>query len=202
MGPDFARKSLLTSVLKRGEQLLWAGEPRRPWLSLPALRYVVMIAIAAGYLFKELVVHYRTASEPLSIFLQMELITVGIALWSPAFLVLMTRRQDRNITYAITNQRLLMALGPNRDQIREVALTDLASVQVHYRRRYGYNALNFTKRGQSAQMPVWVFADSGRPDRWDSPWIPEDPQFVRRMIEDARAKLYPLSAHGTSQNCV
>ena len=101
---------------------------------------------------------------------------------------------------AITNQRLLMALGPDRGQIREVALTDLASVYVHYRRRYGYNALNFTKRGQSTRMSVWAFVDSGKPDKWDSPWIPEDPLSVRQMIEDARVKLYPLFAHGTGQN--
>ena len=61
------------------------------------------------------------------------------------------RRQDclaRDTTYALTDRRLLMAVGPDRGQIREVALASLASVQIRYRQWYG-RVLDLVSRGSA-----------------------------------------------------
>jgi hypothetical protein len=178
MGPVLDPTSSVTKVLSPGERLIWVGQPTRT-VALPATRYLVMMAVGLGYLIEALVAYY---AGPLPVLSRIELFVVGALLISPLWFL---SRHDRDTTYAVTNRRLLMAVGPDRRQVREVTLEALVPVQVRYRYRYGI-VLDFRKRGPGSRTPVWTFLDSGKPDKWYTPWSVDNPESVRQLIENAQ----------------
>jgi hypothetical protein len=103
------------------------------------------------------------------------------------------RRMFRTV-YALTDRRLLIAVGPRRDKIRVVALSALAPVGFVRTPNSGL-MLNFTVRGAvspgQSQPPVWKFLESGQADTWSPRWLVRDPERVRQLIEDARERVSP-----------
>jgi hypothetical protein len=92
--------------------------------------------------------------------------------------------------YAVTDRRLLMAVGRQRDKMRNVTLADLAPARIVSRPRIGkmllFLKVDWTAGSVSSQ--VWTFIESGKTDTWKRPWTPADAERVRQLIETARAK--------------
>ena len=169
---------LITPVLNPGERLIWIEQRRCGAIPLPAVRYRVLIAVGFGFFFERLVTY---AADSLSTFAQIELFIVGGLLLVP---VLWRDGVHEATTYAVTNRRLLIAVGPARKQIRELTFAELGSVRVSYD-RYGVGRiLEFAKRGPSG-APVWSFLDGGKPDKRFTPWKVDDPKAVQQLIKNA-----------------
>jgi hypothetical protein len=115
----------------------------------------------------------------------------GVALFCtiPFSLIRFGFRGDRTKAYALTNQRLLMTVGPRREDVRMVALTALAPVEVMRQPKHD-KMVRFRLPGSGLldyARPIWTCLDSGRVDAWsDSRWYVDDPDAVRKLIEDAR----------------
>jgi hypothetical protein len=104
----------------------------------------------------------------------------------PFSLIRFGLRGDRTKAYAVTDQRLLMMVGPRRDDVRMVALTALAPVEV-MRRPKRDKMVQFSLTGLDYAQPIWKCLDSGRVDGWsDSSWYVDNPDAVRKLIEDER----------------
>lgn len=133
-------------------------------------------------------------------YVQAELIAV-LALFVVVFLLL--GRLWGKPMYALTNRRLLAAVGPRRDNMRAVSLTDLAPVQVETITvgRHSIDVLYFRPLRKSHRFtltddPVWKSLNSGKTDKWmHSYWHVDVPESVRRLVESARtACAVPSSA--------
>jgi hypothetical protein len=175
-------RAIFQSVLNPRENLLWVGEP--PFASGRRL-----VAVAIGLLFVFTVsLFLRNAPLPPHMgFQRMAGLVFAVALFStiPLSLIWFGLRGDRTKAYALTNQRLLMMVGPRREDVRMVALTSLAPVEVMRRPKHD-KMLRFSLPGGGLR-PVWTFLDSGTVDTWsDSRWYVNDPDTVRKLIEDAR----------------
>jgi hypothetical protein len=175
--PVLDRASSIAEVIHPGERLIWAGQPGGA-VRVPPARQLVVIAVGLGYIVEALVSHW---AGPLTALNKIELFASGGFMMAPLFLV---GREARKTTYVVTNQRLLMAVGPDRGQICEVTLTALGPMRIYYDQWYG-NALHFAKRGPDAGAPVWTFLDSGKPYKWYAPWSVNDPETVRQLIQTA-----------------
>ena len=174
--------ALLHSVLEPGERLLWSGQPKRTvGSSLVALAIPVMMLFGFGNVFKTLLTKQR---EPLPLYLEMELVAVAGVLVLPFVFYWYRLRQAGITTYAVTNQRLLIAVGPEREKIRTLNIRALARVRMAPSRQGG-RALFFSVRGKES---VWIFLTSGKADKWRGPiWRVDDPEFLERLIESTRA---------------
>src|SRR6202042_967528 len=125
--------------------------------------------------------------SPLPVFLQLELIALaGMFVIAGLFLA---RRIWRiwSTVYAVTNHRLLLAVGARRENIRTVALEVLDPVKTVLLPRSG-KWLFFCLRGTSGmpreqRPPVWRFLVSGQPDKTNTMWLVPDPESVRDLIE-------------------
>lgn len=174
-------------MIQPGEQVLWVGRPRGAPVALPATRYLVLIALGVGYVLEEGVGYLLDGVGPLPIVFRVMLFAVGSLFLLPLY---WARRRDRDTTYAVTTHRLLMSIGSDRDQVREVRLTALGRVKrddhVRYYRNQG-GILWFRKARQASKTPVWSFVESGKPDPWDSPWCVDEPEAVLDIIETARS---------------
>jgi len=172
----------LPAVLRPGERVIWVGRPKGWQQGLPATPYLVMLAAGLGLAADKFVFYCMGPLPPST---RMELLLFGgisaVIIIAPFYYL---RRQVRETTYAITSQRLLMAIGPDRGQIRELTLGSLGSTRVHYVRNYG-TVLDFTIRGAGPKRAVWTFLESGKHDRWYTPWKVDDPESVRQLIETA-----------------
>ena len=170
----------ITGVLHPGENVIWMGQPKDGGLAVPSVpgRQLVAIAAGIGFIFETLASH---CAGPLPVSAKIEIFSAGGLLMAPLYWL---GREARMTTYAVTNQRLLMAVGPDRAQIRELTLAELGPVRIYYDRRYG-RVLSFAKRGPLNAASVWTFLDSGRKDRWFDPWMVDDPEAVRQLIEAA-----------------
>jgi len=178
--PVLEQASPIAGVLHPGESVIWMGHPKGGGLAIPSMpgRQLVVIAAGIGFIFETLAYHW---AGPLPMFAKIELFAAGGLLMAPLYWL---GREARRTTYAVTNQRLLMAVGPDRAQIRELTLAELGPAQICYDRRYG-RILSFGKRGSLPAASVWKFLDSGKKDRWFDPWIVDDPEAVRQLIETA-----------------
>jgi hypothetical protein len=82
-----------------------------------------------------------------------------------------------------------MLVGPRREDVRMVALTPLAPVEVMRRPKHD-KMVQFSLKGTGLlryAQPIWTCLDSGRVDAWsDSTWYVDDPDAVRKLIEDTR----------------
>ena len=100
------------------------------------------------------------------VLLRLELLLFGAMLATGgSFLGLLIQRTWIT-AYAVTNQRLLMAVGRRHDKMRNVALADLAPVRIVFRRRVG-KILFFYKinpTSSSGRAEVWTFLETGETD--------------------------------------
>jgi hypothetical protein len=179
-------RPLFQSVLNPRENLLWTGEP--PFASGRRLG-----AIAIGLLFVFTVALFFGAAPipPHMGFRRTAGVFLGVALFCtiPFSLIRFGLRGDRTKAYAPTNQRLLMTVGQQREDVRIVALTALAPVEVMSQPKHD-KMVQFSLPGTGLlryARPIWRRLDSGRLDTWgDSSWYVDDPDRVRKLIEDAR----------------
>jgi len=186
MEPVLDHNNPLASVLQPGERLIWIGKPKRRDWARPKTLHLVTIAAALGWILERLT-SYCLGPFPASV--EIVIIAAGgaLALMVPFWFV---GHQIRATAYAVTSQRLLMALGPNRRQIREITLGTLGSVRVHRVRWFG-KVLDFAKRGDGtragsgARPTVWTLLENGTPDKRYAPWSVDDAESVRRLIETA-----------------
>jgi hypothetical protein len=138
----------------------------------------MVIAVGLGIILEALVSHWL---GPLPISARFELFAAGGLLMAPLFFL---GGEARKTTYAVTTERLLMAVGPDRGQIREVTLAELGPARISRHRYYG-RVLEFKRRGPHSALPVWTFLDGRKTDKWFAPWTPDDPEAVRQLIETA-----------------
>jgi hypothetical protein len=179
-GPILDRANPIPAVLHSGESLIWMGKPKGGGLAVPSLpaRQLVVIAVGLGLILEMLVDHW---AGPLPALAKVELFAAGALLMAPLYWL---GREARNTTYAVTNQRLLMSVGPDRAQIRELTLAELGPAVIYHHRDYG-RVLSFGKRGPRNATSVWTFLDGGKADKWFDPWCVDDPEAVRQLIETA-----------------
>ncbi|HTC91811.1 MAG TPA: hypothetical protein VK686_26070 [Bryobacteraceae bacterium] len=179
-------RPLFQSVLNPREKLLWTGAP--PFASGRRLG-----AIAIGLLFLVTVALFFAAAPipPHLGFRRTAGVFFGVALFCtvPFSLIRFGLRGDGTKAYALTNQRLLMTVGPRREDVRMVALTALAPVEVMRQLKHD-KMVQFSLPGGGLlryARPIWRCLDSGRLDTWgDLSWYVDDPDRVRKLIEDAR----------------
>ena len=181
VGMELASSSenLIRSALLPEERLIWVGQPKRRELAIPRMRYLLMIGAALGCGLDWWLSH---SVGPLPVWAQMELIAAGCLPMLPLWWL---GRRARITTYAVTSRRLLMAVGPDRGGVLEVDLAVLGGVGVSRHRRYYGKVLNFSRRAPSSNTPVWTHLDSGKPDKWYEPWVVDDPESIRKLIESA-----------------
>lgn len=182
--------ALLQSVLEPGERLLWSGRPKR--LAPTALAIPVMMLIGFGDVFRKVL---RMQRQPLPLYLQMELIGVAVVLVLPIVFYWYRLHQTGITTYAVTDRRLLIAVGPEREKMRTLDLMSLSSVRVAPCRQGG-KALFFMVRGKEF---LWTFLTTGEPDRWrGQTWRVKDPDSLHQLIESARTVAQALPPANTS----
>lgn len=178
--------ALFRSVLHPRENLLWIGEP--PYASgrrLGAVAIGLLFVVAVAIFF------WNVPIPPHVGFWRTARFVFGVALFctAPFSLIRFGLRGDRTKAYALTDRRLLMTVGPRREDVRMVALTALAPVEVMRRPKHD-RIVQFSlpsKGLTSFTRPIWRCLDSGGMDLWgDSSWYVDDPDAVRKLIEDAR----------------
>jgi len=150
-------------------RLLWTGRPRREAACMLTFLYLFTTV--------EIVRTSRIVAPkvgPLPAYLQLELIALaGMFVAAGVFL---GRRIWRfwNTAYAVTDHRLLVAVGESRENIRTVALEALDPVKVVPGSRSG-KRLRVCLRGtagmpEEQRPPVWKFLVSGQPDNRNAMW--------------------------------
>jgi hypothetical protein len=86
-----------------------------------------------------------------------------------------------------------MTVGPRRQDIRSLALTELGRVSiVPYRRLL----LSWRLPGEAPFGPrsIWTKPDTGKIDRWAQPyWQVPNPEAVQEMLENARNAIWYTS---------
>jgi hypothetical protein len=179
-------RALFQRVLNPRENLLWIGKP-------PCASRRRLGAVAIGLLFVFTVaLFFRNAPIPPHMgFQRTAELFFGVALFCtiPFSLIRFGLRGDRAKAYALTNQRLLMTVGPRREDVRMVALAALAPVEIMRRPKHD-KMVQFSLTGTGLlryAQPIWTRLDNGRADAWsDSSWYVDDPVAVQKLIEDAR----------------
>ena len=178
--------ALFQSVLSPGEHLLWTGQPRKDNLIWAGVRYGILVAFVG----KTIQLVWGMRPDPMPVLLQSELTLLAVILAIGGGYLGYLIHRTWFTAYAVTDRRLLMAVGRRRDRIRNVALADLAPVRVVFRPRVGkmllFCKLDWTKGSGSAQ--VWTFVESGEADTWKRPWTPFEAESAAKLIETARAK--------------
>jgi hypothetical protein len=177
--------ALFQTVLNPGERLLWTGQKQRLMACMLAFLYIfATVEIVRTYG----IVASKVGRFP--VFLQLELIALaGMFVAAGVFLGGRIWRLW-NTAYAVTNHRLLVAVGAGRENIRTVALEALDPVRIVLLPKSG-KWLLFCLRGtfdmpKEQRPPVWKFLVSGQPDNRNSKWLVRDPERVRDLIETAR----------------
>jgi hypothetical protein len=184
--PDMDGRALFQSVLNPREHLLWSGAP-------PSTSGRRIGAIAIGLLFVFTVALFFSVVPipPHMGFRRAGGLFFGVALFCtiPFSLFRFGLRGDRAKAYALTNQRLLMLVGPRREDMRMVALSALAPVEVMRQPKHD-KMVQFSLTGTGLLryvQPIWTCLDSRQLDTWsDSSWYVDDPDAVCKLIEDAR----------------
>jgi hypothetical protein len=168
---DMDGTELFQSVLAPGESLLWTGQRAGAvrdtivGLLIPVIMTVGLIRVFAK------VSGYWTGPLPLYLRLEFGLIVALLVL--PWILAWRQFRRAKDTAYAVTERRLMVAAGPEREKIREVSLQAVDRVRIRNDRRG--RGLYFGLRGKPENV---VWAGSG--------WRVEDPQAVQKMVEEAR----------------
>lgn len=157
--------SQFQTVLDPGERLLWTGQPRKLIFAVAGFNFAVL-TVGLGYIFGKM---QRLQTAPLPPVLELELVLVAFMLVAVGWMLGMRIFRAWKTAYAVTDRRLLTALGLNRPQVRTVPLADLDAVKTEYRPKMG-KVLLFHRRGGSKPF-VWAVSDVEQ---------------VRKLIETAR----------------
>jgi hypothetical protein len=167
------RSALFETLLDPGERILWSGQPRRLIFAVAGLNFAVL-TVGLGYIFGKM---QRLQTAPLPAVLELELALVAFMLVAVGWMLGMRIFRAWNTSYAVTDRRLLTALGLNRTQVRTVPLADLDTVKTEYRPKMG-KVLLFHRRGGSKTF-IWAVSDVEQ---------------VRKLIEAARTVLCAAAA--------
>jgi hypothetical protein len=176
-------RATFQGVLDPGERLVWAGEPKQTLGSAVAgLPVFAIILVVLGSAFRMALAHWN---GPFPWYLRMELAVVAAFLCFPFYWFARQLNRVRNTAYALTNRRLLVAVGTQREKMRAVELEALDPVQIIHSRGGG-QVLRFSRKGQDAAAPVWTFLD-GRLDKWAMrTWRVAEPESIHELIEASR----------------
>jgi hypothetical protein len=161
--------SLFQIMLDPGERLLWTGQPRKYALSVAGLNFVVL-AVGVAWVFMKTL---GLQPAPLPLVLKIELVLVAAMFAWVGYLLVSRLLRGWKTAYALTDRRLLMAVGLSREKIRTVPLAELADVKTEYRPKVG-KVLVLDRRG------------SGHPNPEKLVWAVRDVERVRTLIEAAR----------------
>ena len=102
-------RAIFQSVLDPGERLVWAGEPKQTRRSLAAgLPIFAIFLFGFGVAFRAALTHWN---GPFPAYLRVELAGLAVFLCFPIFWFWYQLNQRRNTAYALTNRRLLVAVG-------------------------------------------------------------------------------------------
>jgi hypothetical protein len=190
--------ALFTGVLNPGERTVWSYQ-RQPILSGSLLKRFAIVASVLWFGAFMLLRDVSGKGQQRPLWLRVELLcSAGWFFILPVFLCWLDLRSARNTAYALTDRRLLMALGPQRKDIRAVALTALGRVQIVTRRGSGRQLLLNLRRPQRTffgPKSVWTFLDTGETDKRATPYLRvDDPAAVQQLLENARnAVWYPVA---------
>lgn len=157
--------ALFETVLDPGERLLWSGEPRKLIFGIAGFNCAVL-ATGLGYAFGKM---HRLQRAPLPLILEIELVFVAFMFLAAGYMLGTRIFRAWRTAYAVTDRRLLIAMGSNRHKIRSVPLAELNEVKTEYRPKMG-KVLTFRRRGGS-KLLVWAVSDVDG---------------VRKLIETAR----------------
>ena len=184
-------------VLQSQERLLWAGRPAQgPRFARMARPRYLAVLLAIGYACSKLLAHWQS---PLPAAIQIELAAAVLILVAPLIWVWFHFRRIPNTVYAVTNQRLFIAVGARREKIRTVKLDQLAPVRLHTGRQ-GSTVVAFRVIGQYARIPIWTFLVSGKIDKWSQPtWRVDDPAALQELIETVRDRACNPDATGDAE---
>jgi hypothetical protein len=175
---------LFQSALSPGEHLLWTGQPQKTAPISAGFGYVIIVTFVGK------LIQLTWGVNPIPGLLVLELTLLAALLAIAGGYIGRLIYRTWITAYAVTDRRLLMAVGRRRDKLRNVALTDLAPVRIQFVPRAGkmlhFLKLDWTAGTGSAQ--VWTFIESGEADTWKFPWTPAKPESVLQLIETARAK--------------
>jgi hypothetical protein len=158
--------SLFETVLDPGERLLWSGQPRKRVFAFAGVNFAIL-TVGLGYIFGKM---RRLQTAPLPTALELELVLVAFMFVAAGYMLGTRIFRAWKTAYAVTDRRLLTALGLNCPQLRTVLLADLDAVKTEYRPKMG-KVILFRRRG-GLQPFVWAVSDVEQ---------------VRKLIETARS---------------
>jgi hypothetical protein len=116
-------------VLNPGERMVWSHQ-RQPIFSRSLLTRLAIVASVLWFVAFMLLHDVSLKGQQRPLWLRVELFcSAGWFFILPVFLCWLDLRLARNTAYALTDRRLLLALGPRRKDIRAVALTALGRVE-------------------------------------------------------------------------
>lgn len=186
---------VLTGVLDPDEHLVWWYERERQSETGNFIRRAAIVAAMpwtiAFLFFQE---SFRLGHKR-PVWLRAEILcAAGFFFVLPVVFTWLIPHLGRSTVYALTNRRVLMALGPRRENLRAVALKELGRVEV-----VNVHELLLTLRAEEkyrGRKALWTFLDTGRDDKWASPrWRVRDPESVQELLEKARnAVWYPTNS--------
>ncbi len=153
-------------VLAPGERLLWSGPKETTSSDFAVLGAVMFLGAMTMPLVAALLtghVKFLPAEAkrvyPLLAFIAFGVLNIALAL--------SRSRSDAKTAYAVTNRRLLCAVGDQRDGVRGAALKHLDVPEIQSSGRYGLSRLvMFRLRKVPSGTPhaMWSFVESGNPD--------------------------------------
>jgi hypothetical protein len=124
---------LFQNVLAPGERLLWTGErPKAKRDALVGLIAPVIIGVALVRMFLKISSFWH---GPLPLYIRLELGVIALFLLLPFVIAWWQFKKAKDTAYAVTDRRLMVAEGPDRDKIRELPLKSLQFVRVMNTRR-------------------------------------------------------------------
>jgi hypothetical protein len=168
---------LFHSVLEPGEHLLWTGQPRKYTLGMAGLNFI-FLAVGLVWIFNKTL---RLQTAPLPPALDIELVLVATLFVWVGYLLVSRLLRSWKTSYALTDRRLLMAVGPSRHRIREFPLTELDAVVTEYRPKVG-----------KVLVLSWRATGHSNPERLV--WAVRDVEGVRKLIEAARTAVSSKAA--------
>jgi hypothetical protein len=185
MEPVPADVNAFTGVLKQGERLLWVG-PMKPTSRGSLALVSIVIALGLASLGKDIALQN---GRSLPFCLRAEAIAaLGVSAMALPLTMWYQFRQARTTMYAVTNLRLLVAIGLSPNHIRASALSELGKMPIAPARRSADKVLHLLQR-DSGMPPTWAFVHNGKIDAsFAMPyWSVNNPESVRQIIESARA---------------
>jgi hypothetical protein len=150
---------------------------------------IYLILLVAGARGFQLLLSVRT--DPMPVLLELDLMVLAAMFAAGGGFLGFLLRRTWSTAYAVTDQRLLIAVGQRRDRIRNIALADLALVRIVARPRVG-KMLFFYKIPpalRSGPAGVFTLLETAESLSWKPPWTPSDAESVGQVIETARANI-------------